>query len=147
MTFVTCLRQIMSADTSKKYYISAAPQRPIPDESIPLEAMQVMGFIFVQWYNNPMCDVGTSAFLNSFKAWSAQLAEKGPGPKLYIGLPGCKKCAGSGYLKISALKSTLNDAKGANVSNLGGAMLWDGTQALANTEEGKDYLTQLKEAL
>ncbi len=108
MTFVTCLRQIMSADISKKYYISAAPQCLIPDESIPLKAMQVMDFIFVQWYNNPICNVDTSAFLNSFKAWSAQLSEKGSGPKLYISLLGCKKCAGSGYLKISTLKSTLN---------------------------------------
>lgn len=146
-TFVSLLRQTMSADTSKKYYISAAPQCPIPDESIPLESMQAMDFVFVQWYNNPMCNAGTPAFLKSFKAWSTQLSKKSRGPKLYIGLPGCQNCAGSGYLSASKLKTTLADAKGANLTNFGGVMLWDGPQALANMEGGKDYLTQLREVL
>ncbi len=109
--------------------------------------MQVRDFIFVQWYKNLMCNVSTPASFNNFKAWSAQLAKKGSGPKHYIGLPGCEKCRGSGYLKISALKSTLNDAKGANMSIFVWAILWDGPQALANRKERKDYLTQLKEAL
>lgn len=138
----------MSADTSKRYYISAAPQCPIPDESIPLESMQAMDFVFVQWYNNPMCNAGTPGFLESFKAWSTQLSKKSGGPKLYIGLPGCPECAGSGYLDASKLNLTLAIVKGANVTNFGGVMVWDGPNALANkVEGGQDYLTNLKKVL
>lgn len=146
-TFVSLLRQFMSTDTSKKYYISAAPQCPIPDKSIPLESMQAMDFVFVQWYNNPVCNAGTSPFLESFKAWSKHLSKNSGRPKVFIGLPGCQSCAGSVYLNASQLPSTLEDAKGANVTNFGGVMLWDGPQAVANLEGGKDYLTQLKEIL
>lgn len=94
-----------------------------------------------------MCNAGTPAFLKSFKAWSRQLSKNSGGPKVFIGFPGCQRCAGSGYLNPSDLKSTLEDAKGANLTNFGGVMLWDGPQAMANLEGGKDYLTQLKEVL
>ncbi|MCJ1346034.1 hypothetical protein MMC31_004245, partial [Peltigera leucophlebia] len=147
VTFVTSLRQIMSADTSNQYYISASPQCPIPDKSIPLEVMQAVDFVFVQWYNNPKCNAGTPAFLGNFKAWSTQLSKNGVGPRLYVGLPGCQNCASSGYLSGPALNLTLAEAMSANVSNLDGIILWDGPQALANVQEGKDYLTRLKEAL
>lgn len=87
------------------------------------------------------------AFLESFKAWSRQLSKNSGGPKVYIGLPGCQRCAGSGYLSASELKSTLEDTNDANVTNFGGVTLWDGPQAMANLEGGKDYLTQLNEVL
>ena len=93
-TFVSALRKTMDADTSKKYYISAAPQCPRPDASIPLDAMQTMDFVFVQFYNNGDCNVGQPGFEASFKAWSSDLSAKGAGPKLYIGAPGCSKLCG-----------------------------------------------------
>ncbi|KAL9046243.1 MAG: hypothetical protein Q9214_000870, partial [Letrouitia sp. 1 TL-2023] len=94
--FVSALRQKMNSDTSRKYYISAAPQCPRPDASIPLDAMQQMDFVFVQFYNNGDCNVGQPGFEASLKAWSGDLAAKGAGPKLFIGAPGCQECAGSG---------------------------------------------------
>ncbi|KAI4145695.1 MAG: hypothetical protein L6R39_003732, partial [Caloplaca ligustica] len=56
-TFVSSLRKVMDADASRKYYISAAPQCPRPDASIPLDAMQQMDFVFVQFYNNGDCNI------------------------------------------------------------------------------------------
>lgn len=58
----------MDTDTSKQYYISAAPQCVRPDASIPLDAMQAMDFIWVQFYNNDDCNIGQSGFDASFKA-------------------------------------------------------------------------------
>lgn len=40
-TFANALRQQFTQDSSKTYYLSTAPQCPIPDESIPMEAMAV----------------------------------------------------------------------------------------------------------
>lgn len=148
-TFVSSLRTTMNQDTSKVYYISAAPQCPRPDASIPLDAMQNMDFVFVQFYNNAAanCNVGQSGFLDSLKAWSADLAAKGAGPKLYVGAPGCVDCAGAGYLDASTMASAIGDMKIAGISNMGGIMLWDGPEAMANVAEGKDYTAMVKGAL
>lgn len=146
-TFVSALRSTMDADSSKKYYISAAPQCPRPDASIPLDAMQSMDFVFVQFYNNGDCNVGQPGFDASFKAWSQDLSAKGKGPKLYIGAPGCTGCAASGYVDPGQVSSVMSAAKSAGVSNFGGVMLWDGPEAMVNTDGGKDYLSIVKGAL
>jgi len=145
--FVASLRKAMNSDGSKKYYISAAPQCPRPDASIPLDAMQTMDFVFVQFYNNGQCDVGQSGFVDSLKAWSADLSAKGAGPKLYTGAPGCSACAGAGYVDHNMMGTVLASAKSAGVSNLGGVMLWDGPEAKVNAAGGKNYLQVVKSAL
>ena len=146
-TFVSALRKTMDADSSKKYYISAAPQCPRPDASIPLDAMQAVDFVFVQFYNNGDCNVGQPGFEASFKAWSSDLSANGGGPKLYIGVPGCTSCAGSGYIDPGQVSSVMSAAAGASVGNFGGVMLWDGPEAMVNTDGGKDYLSVVKGAL
>lgn len=70
----------MNANSSRRYYISAAPQCPRPDASIPLAAMQKMDFVFVQFYNNGNCNIDTNGFVDSLKAWSADLTSEGAGP-------------------------------------------------------------------
>ncbi|KAL8950278.1 MAG: hypothetical protein Q9222_003682 [Ikaeria aurantiellina] len=147
-TFVSSLRTTMKADTSKPYYISAAPQCPRPDASIPLTAMQSMDFVFVQFYNNGDCNIGQPGFAASLKAWSQDLsANGGKGPKLYIGAPGCSACAGSGYLGGDAMKGVIESAKQAGLGNLGGVMLWDGPEGKANVDGGSDYLSLVKGAM
>ena len=135
----------MKTDTSKTYYISAAPQCVRPDASIPLDAMQSMDFVWVQFYNNAQagCDVGQPGFVDSLKAWSGDLSAKGAGPKLYIGAPGCPSCAGAGYVDPGTMAGVIKSAQQANVGNLGGVMLWDGPEAKANN----DYLASVKQAL
>jgi len=135
----------MSTDKTRTYYISAAPQCPRPDASIPLDAMQSMDFVFVQFYNNGPCNVGQPGFTDSFKAWSSDLSAKGSGPKLYIGAPGWAQGAGSGYVDPSAMAGVVARVK--DVSNLGGVMLWDGPESMMNVNSGKDYTQVVKAAL
>ncbi|KAL9017751.1 MAG: hypothetical protein Q9185_004908 [Variospora sp. 1 TL-2023] len=160
-TFVAALRAAMDTAPApaagggrpqKKYYISAAPQCPRPDASIPLDAMQTMDFVFVQFYNNGDCNVGQPGFEASLRAWSQDLrSAKGgnaPGPKLYIGAPGCSACAGSGYLGAGEMAGVLERAKAAGLDNLGGVMLWDGPEGKANVEGGgQSYLSAVKKAV
>ncbi|KAL9041634.1 MAG: hypothetical protein Q9180_001151 [Flavoplaca navasiana] len=146
-TFTSSLRTVMNSDTSRRYYISAAPQCPRPDASIPLEAMQSMDFVFVQFYNNGDCNIGQPGFAASLKAWSQDLSAKGDGPKMYVGAPGCAACAGSGYLGAEQMKGVIESAMGAGLSNFGGVMLWDGPEGKANVEGGQDYLSVVKGAM
>ncbi|KAI4241299.1 MAG: hypothetical protein L6R42_011302 [Xanthoria sp. 1 TBL-2021] len=146
-TFTSSLRTTMNADASKRYYISAAPQCPRPDASIPLEAMQSMDFVFVQFYNNGDCNIGQPGFAASLKAWSQDLSAKGEGPKLFVGAPGCAACAGSGYLGAEQMKGVVEGAMAAGLSNFGGVMLWDGPEGKANVQAGEDYLAVVKGAM
>ncbi len=152
-TFVSALRRTFSGDKTKQYYISGAPQCPRPDASIPLAAMQTMDFVFVQFYNNAAagCDIGQPGFIDSFKAWSGDLSGNstvaGKGPKLYIGAPACETCAGKGYLDPVNMTSVIKSAMTAGISNFGGVMLWDGSEAKNNTGADGDYLQVVKSAL
>ena len=152
-TFVNALRRTFTDDNSKEYYISGAPQCVRPDASIPLAAMQAMDFVFVQFYNNAAagCDIGQPGFIDSLKAWSGDLSGNstvaGMGPKLYVGAPACADCAGKGYLDPANMTSVIKSAKAAGISNFGGVMLWDGSEAKNNTDGDCDYIHVVKSAL
>lgn len=150
-TFATALRQQFSQDTTKTYYLSAAPQCPLPDASIPLGAMTVADFVWVQFYNNPTCNLdNSSGFQSSFAAWSANLSARSttPGrPRVYIGAAAFDG-VGSGYVVGEGLSSQVSLARELYVDNFGGMMLWDGSEGMANVDEyGDDYLGYAKAAL
>jgi chitinase len=147
--FATALREQFTTDDSKTYYLSAAPHCPIPDESIPLGALQQADFVWVQFYNNPSCNIDTPGFRQSFQAWSDLLASgtQVRGPRLYIGAAGFEG-AGSGYVKGSGLGTRVRTARGLYVENFGGVMLRDGSEAALNVDQhGVDYLEYAKTAL
>ena len=148
-TFVKVLREELDKDTSKKYYITAAPQCPRPDESIPLDAMQLMDFVWVQFYNNVQsnCNANQPGFSASFEAWTKDLSANGAGPKLYIGIPGCggDLCASSGYVEPDAVPGVVKSVQAAK--SLGGIMMWDGPRAKLNKVGSKNFLDVVKGAL
>ncbi|OAP64134.1 hypothetical protein AYL99_00106 [Fonsecaea erecta] len=74
-TLVSTLRQLMGSDSSKAYYLSAAPQCPRPDASVPVPSLvNNIDFFSVQFYNNPPCQLSSGqAFLDSLRAWSSDL--------------------------------------------------------------------------
>ncbi len=126
-TLATSLRQYFNSDPSRTYYLSAAPQCPMPDASIPVGVMYEADFVWVQFYNNPPCELGTDGFQSSFAAWAANLSAGSTTtgkPRLYIGAPGAAAGAGSGYITGSNLSAIVDEALALNVSNLGGIMLW-----------------------
>ena len=88
-----------------------------------------MDFIWVQFYDNTPCNVGTSGFIDSFEAWSS-LLDNGTHPRLYIGE--IAFAAGSGYLAASDMQAVVEQAKAVGIPNFGGVMLWDGSEAYEN---------------
>lgn len=151
-TLALSLRQHYASDPSKKYYLSSAPQCPQPDASIPTGVFSLSDFVWVQFYNNPSCNLDSAGFQASFAAWSRSLPQgftstTGGPPRLYIGA-GAWSGAGSGYVADSDLQSRISLARDLNVHNLGGIMLWDGSEALTRFDEyGNDYLNYAKWAL
>lgn len=149
-TFATALRQQFSTDASKTYYLSAAPQCPMPDESIPVGAMTQADFVWVQFYNNPACNLNSDGFQSSFAAWSANLSNSSttPGkPRVYVGVAAFEG-AGSGYVQGAGLSTLISLARELYVDNLGGIMMWDGSEAMANVDQyGVNYLDYAKAAL
>jgi chitinase len=149
-TFATALRQQFDSDPTKTHYISASPECPMPDASIPLGVLAAADFVWVQFYNNPECNFDSSGFESSFAAWSANLSNGSttPGnPRIYIGLPAFTG-AGSGYVDGAGISPIVGLAREQYTDNLGGIMLWDGSEALANVDQyGVDYLSYAKSSL
>ena len=149
-TFVSALRTVMNQDTSKTYYISAAPQCPFPDASIPMPSMQTMDFIFMQFYNNGPCNIGKGAtFISSFNQWSTVLSSNSTtvlGPRLYVGMRACAACGPNEHIDFPALPAFIQSAQATNVKNLGGVMLWDASSGINNVNRGIDYLQAMKSA-
>ncbi|XXH05374.1 hypothetical protein Hte_011800 [Hypoxylon texense] len=112
--FASRLRSHMDSDTSKKYYLSAAPQCPYPDAAM-----------------NDMLN-GAIAFNNfNFETWDnwAKSTSKNPSVKLLLGVP-ANTGAGGGYLSASALAPVIQYSK--QFSSFGGVMMWDMSQLYQN---------------
>lgn len=111
-------------------------------------------FVFVQFYNNPPCEIGSAGFAASVSQWSSfletsTLATK---PRLYVGAPAWSAAGPTAYANIIA--STGNSegiepiAKNlTTVSNLGGMSFWDGPEGLLNVADGKDIIAWAKTGL
>ncbi|MCJ1398391.1 hypothetical protein MMC11_001589 [Xylographa trunciseda] len=130
--FTTSLRGLFSRDTSKTYYLSGAPQCPYPDASLPLEAMLDMDFVWVQFFDNPPCNVGTPGFPDSFTKWSTAL-DAGTKPMFYIMALAEDPSYGSGYTNVTSLATVIKNVTMQNVANFGGVGLWDGSMAVNNS--------------
>jgi len=94
-----------------------------------------LDFIWVQFYNNPPCQLSSGqSFLESLAAWSSDLSADGSAfidigngvtsPRLYIGAPSFPG-AGSGYVDVGQFQSVLESVSG-QFDDLGGVMFWDG---------------------
>ncbi|KAF9019555.1 Chitinase 1 [Haplosporangium bisporale] len=125
--FVDTLRaKFSSAGNGHKYYITAAPQCPYPDQATK-EALQQSWFdlVWVQFYNN-YCGVnsfGTGQF--NFDAWNtwATTVSLNKDVRILLGVPGGPGAAGSGVIDATQLNTILGSVKSA--SNFGGVMMWD----------------------
>jgi chitinase len=125
----TTLRSHFSTAT-KPYYLSSAPQCPFPDASNPTALLLQCDFVWVQFYNNPSCEIGSSGFEDSVKQWSKALDQStmATKPKLYLGLPAWSEAGSSAYGAIGGAKGMEGVVRGVEqmgLGNFGGAMFWE----------------------
>lgn len=137
------LRLIFLADTSKTYYLSAAPQCPYPDASTgDMLAGVDMDFAFIQFYNN-YCNLGASF---NWDTWQTFAQETSPNKdiKMYVGLPGASSSAGSGYVDLATVEQYVTSDI-LEDTNFGGFMLWDASSGVSNVNsDGVSFVDQLK---
>ncbi|KAI8380119.1 glycoside hydrolase superfamily, partial [Blakeslea trispora] len=132
------LRSHYKKDKSRKYYITAAPQCPFPDQMLGKVINQVgMDAVFVQFYNN-YCSATSKSF--NFKTWDKWAKNTSPNKnvKVFLGLPGSRQAAGSGYVPFNKLGSIVDDVK-KKYSSFGGVMFWDASEVYGNKETSPNY--------
>ncbi|KAI5924004.1 putative class III chitinase [Camillea tinctor] len=137
--FASRLRSLMDADTSKTYYLSAAPQCPYPDAAMNdmLNGAISFDFIQIQFYNN-YCGVnaftpGSTTQNNyNFETWDtwAKQTSKNPNVKILMGVPASSTAAGTGYVDAATLGPIIQYNK--QFSSFGGVMMWDMSQLYGN---------------
>ncbi|KAI5818352.1 glycoside hydrolase family 18 protein [Pyronema omphalodes] len=152
--FAYRIQKLAAADTSKRYYLTAAPQCPIPDAHL-TTALSKVAFdaIFVQFYNNPGCSAdmwtgaggfqGTNTVFN-FGMWDSWVKSnaKNPSMKIFMGLPASSKVApNGGYVSKAMAANIVADL--ARFSSFGGVSLWDASEAVLNT----GYIQTIRDSL
>ncbi|KAK3669175.1 Chitinase 2 [Recurvomyces mirabilis] len=130
ISFGQTLRSLMDADTSKKYYLTAAPQCPYPDAADGVMLNNTVSFdaVFVQYYNN-FCGIqsyvanATTQNNFNFDVWDtwAKTESKNSNVKVLLGVPAGPSAAGSGYLPTSQLTPVIQYCQ--TFPSFGGVMM------------------------
>jgi chitinase len=152
---ISTLRGNFASDSSKRYYITGAPQCPLPEENMGVIIQNsVFDYLFIQFYNqNPTCSLGLPGDgpLN-LNAWVSFVeTTQSSSVKLFLGAPAGPLASngnsGGGvyYATPAQLATVVNGAK----SNpfFGGVMLWDAGYSDANTAGGCNYAQEVKSIL
>lgn len=141
--FAAELKTLMDADSSRKYYLSAAPQCPYPDVSDEsfLDGQVPFDWVNVQFYNNT-CAVSHYPDAFNWAAWDhwAKAVSANKNAKVLIGTPASSGSASS-FPTDSQLSGAISLARQS--SSFGGIMLWDMSQLFSN----HGYLNKIVTAL
>ncbi|KAI9490713.1 glycoside hydrolase superfamily, partial [Zychaea mexicana] len=140
VTLVKTLRTLYASDSSKQYYVTAAPQCPFPD-AILGSVIDGAEFdaVYVQFYNNYCSPSGNF----NFEAWQNWATQTSPNKnvKVLLGIPGSPTAAGSGYQTIDQLVPILQ--KISQYSSFGGVSVWDASQSYSNTQASPNFAAAL----
>jgi chitinase len=150
--FASELRSLMDAETSKKFYLTAAPQCPYPDQNEKgfLQGQVAFDAVFVQFYNNPQCGVSSftkgSSTQSSFNmaTWDnwASTTSKNKNVKIFVGIPGSTAAANpASFVDAATLAEIITYSK--TFKSFGGIMSWDMVTIVGNT----GYLSAISKAL
>lgn len=102
----------MDSDSSRKYLMSAEPMCGFVNDaefSIPDSVLSVLDFVNIQFYNDEDQGIGGKDFETNIKAWDKHFGAvgPGPGPKLYLGVPGGEGAAGSNVQSADEIRKTI----------------------------------------
>lgn len=139
---ISTLRSAFATDTSKSYYITGAPQCPIPEPNMGeiITAAQ-FDYLWVQFYNNPGCSTNSGTNFDDWKTYISGTPSQNA--KIFIGLPAAPDGAtgtSSGaeyYLKPTALASLVD--KYSSDGSFGGVMMWSAGFSDSNVNNGCTY--------
>ncbi|KAF7725247.1 Chitinase 1 [Apophysomyces ossiformis] len=143
VAMVNQLRNHFKTDSSKQYYISAAPQCPFPD-AILGSVISGTGFdaVNVQFYNNYCSPLSGSQF--NFDQWDnwAKTGSPNKDVKIFLTVPGSPTAASTGYVPFNQLQPIV-ESVASKYSSYGGVSVWDASQSFGNTEVAPNYAVAL----
>ncbi|KND87722.1 Endochitinase 2 [Tolypocladium ophioglossoides CBS 100239] len=144
------LRSNFASDSANQYYITGAPQCPIPEPNMnEIITNAQFDYLFVQFYNNPSCSVNAGI---NYGDWKQNIANTPyADAKIFIGVPASPlgatgtQSGAEYYLDPSALASLTSEY--VNDSAFGGVMMWAAGFSDANVNDGCTYAQQAKHIL
>ncbi|KAG6554571.1 hypothetical protein Mapa_003589 [Marchantia paleacea] len=122
------LREIAMDNGYKYVYFGVSPQCPCPDPSLGPDSAgkfmetELVDLVFVQFYNNPGCDIrgGINDLVSSWRKWITTITASKPA--IFISLP-ASPSAGEGFMDPNTLKDkVLPSIK--RIGNYSGVALW-----------------------
>ncbi|CAI7648827.1 unnamed protein product [Penicillium glandicola] len=129
---LSTLRSNFASDSSNMYYITGAPQCPIPEPYMQvIITKSEFDYIWVQFYNNPGCSVNSNINYND---WVSNVAgTPSANAKIFIGVP------------ASPLAATVSEYE-TNPA-FGGVMMWSAGYSDNNVNNGCTYAQEAKHIL
>lgn len=156
---ISALRSAFASDPANKYYITGAPQCPIPEPNMGVIIQNAQfDWLFVQWYNNnnysaDPCSLGFNgnAPLN-YDQWVSFLSSTpSAGAKIFFGVPAAPLAANGApsgetyYIPPTQLATLVSEYK--SDSHFGGIMMWSAGFSDTNVNDGCTYAQEAKNIL
>lgn len=152
---ISTLRSNFASDPKNTYYITGAPQCPIPEPNMgEIISSSQFDYLWIQFYNNnPTCSLGLPGdgpF--NFNDWVTFISTTpSKNAKLFIGAPASTlgSNGNSGGAKYYATPAQLASVVDSTKSSpyFGGIMLWDAGYSDSNVANGCNYAQEAKNIL
>lgn len=147
---ISALRSKFASDPSNTYYITGAPQCPIPEPNMgEVISSSQFDYLLVQFYNNNNYTHPCSTGFNgnapfNYDQWVSFIAgTPSSGAKIFIGVPAAPLAANGSpsgelyYITPDQLASLVNQYK--SNSAFGGIMMWSAGFSDTNVNDGCNY--------
>ncbi|PPQ63527.1 hypothetical protein CVT24_004755 [Panaeolus cyanescens] len=145
-TFVNKIRSL-SAQSSKKFYVTAAPQCVYPDAALS-GVLNSASFDAIYEKDVAYAIKDSTIILVAYRItdkhldnWARTISPN-KNVKVYLGVPASSSAAGGGYVASNTLSSIAVEMR-RSFPSFGGVMMWDASQAYANNR----YDLAIKNAL
>ncbi|KAI1370764.1 glycoside hydrolase family 18 protein [Hypoxylon crocopeplum] len=155
---ISTLRSNFASDSSRTYYITGAPQCPIPEPNMGvIIENSVFDYLWPQFYNNNNYTYPCALPINgnapfNYDGWVDFTAgTPSAGAKIFIGVPAAPLAANGGpsgetyYATPAQLASIVNEYK--SDSRFGGVMMWSAGFSDSNVVSGCNYAQQVHNIL
>ena len=147
---ISTLRSNFASDPGNTYYITGAPQCPIPEPNMGVIVQNAhFDYLWIQFYNNPGCSVNGNI---NYDSWKTSISgTPSANAKLFIGVPAAPDGATgtpSGeqyYLAPTALASLVREYD--TDAAFGGVMMWSAGFSDSNVNNGCTYAQEAKHIL
>ncbi|EFY91910.1 class III chitinase ChiA2 [Metarhizium acridum CQMa 102] len=144
------LRSNFASDPGNQYFITGAPQCPIPEPNMnEIITKAQFDYLWVQFYNNPGCSVDGTI---NFGDWKKNVANTpSANAKIFIGVPASPlgatgTASGAKYYLEPKKLAALVDQHSSDPA-FGGVMMWAAGFSDANVNNGRTYAQEAKAIL